>query len=69
MEYLTGKETCEKWRITPSMVNYNCFAERIESTVKKGDLWLVPAGNKKPSAKRYKKQNVVSSLQEDKNER
>ena len=69
MEYLTGKEICEKWGITPRMVNYHCSAGRIEGAVKKGNLWLIPAAAKKPDDKRYKKRNIVSSSQEDKNER
>ena len=48
MDYLTGKEICEKWGITPRMVNYYCTAERIEGAVKKGNLWLIPANAKKP---------------------
>ena len=48
MEYLTVKEAGEKWGITARMVNYYCSAGRITGTIKKGNLWLVPADAEKP---------------------
>jgi hypothetical protein len=54
VDYLTGKEICEKWGITPRMVNYYCSAGRIPGAVKKGNLWLVPKEAEKPEDKRYK---------------
>ena len=55
MEYLTAKETGEKWGITARMVNYHCVAGRIAGAVKKADLWLIPADAEKPKDRRYKK--------------
>jgi len=54
VEYLTGKEICEKWGITPRMVNYYCSAGRIPGAVKKGNLWLIPADAEKPTDGRRK---------------
>lgn len=48
MEYLTVREAGEKWGVTGRMVNYYCAAGRIAGAVKKGNLWLVPAGAAKP---------------------
>jgi len=55
MDYLTVKETGEKWGITGRMVTYYCEAGRIDGAVKKGNLWLVPIGAEKPVDGRYKK--------------
>ena len=57
MDYLTGKEICNKWGVTPRMVNYYCTAGRIEGVVKKGNLWLIPVDAEKPDDKRYKGDN------------
>lgn len=55
MEYLTVKEAREKWAITGGMVTYYCAARRIKGTIKKGNIWLVPADAEKPVYGRYKK--------------
>ncbi|WP_368489680.1 DNA-binding protein [Clostridium sp. BJN0013] len=55
MEYLTVKEAGEKWAITGWMVTYYCVDRRIKGTIKKGNLWLVPADAEKPVDGRYKK--------------
>ena len=54
MDYLTVKETGEKWGITGRMVTYYCEAGRIDGAIKKGNLWLVPANAVKPVDARYK---------------
>ena len=48
MEYLTVKEAGEKWGITARMVNYYCSTGRINGSIKKGNLWLIPTGAAKP---------------------
>lgn len=55
MEYLTVKETGEKWGITSRMVTVYCNKGRIPGAVKKGNLWLVPNDAKKPIDNRCKK--------------
>lgn len=54
MDYLTVKETGEKWGITGRMVTYYCVAGRIEGALKKGNLWLVPQIAQKPIDGRMK---------------
>jgi len=51
---LDGKKVGGKWGITARMVNYYCSAGRIPGTVKKGNLWLVPADAETPVDGRYK---------------
>lgn len=59
MDYLTAKEICMKWGITPRMVNYHCKAGRVKGAIKKGNLWLIPADAKKPLAGRYKNSTTM----------
>jgi len=62
MEYLTAKETGEKWGITARMVNYHCSAGRIPGAVKKADLWLIPTNAEKPKDGRYKNKETTSAV-------
>ena len=52
MEYLTVKETGEKWGITSRMVTVYCNDKRIPGAMKKGNLWLVPGDAEKPKDNR-----------------
>ena len=54
MEYLTVKETGDKWGITSRMVNVYCSNGRIPGTIKKGNLWLVPSDAVKPEDQKRK---------------
>lgn len=58
MEYLTVKEAGQKWGITGRMVTHYCVAGRIEGSVKKGNLWLVPADAEKPTDGRRKERKI-----------
>ncbi|MDR1615659.1 MAG: helix-turn-helix domain-containing protein [Syntrophomonadaceae bacterium] len=55
LDYLTVKETGEKWGIKPRMVMYYCESERIPGALKKGNLWLIPNDAEKPVDGRTKK--------------
>lgn len=48
MDYMTLKETAEKWNVTPRQVNYLCSAGRIPGAVKMASVWLVPKNADKP---------------------
>lgn len=48
MDYLTVKETEEKWGITSRMVLVYCSKGRILGALKKGNLWLIPQAAEKP---------------------
>lgn len=54
MDYMTLKETSEKWGITPRQINYLCTAGRIPGAVKMATLWLIPKDAKKPFDRRRK---------------
>lgn len=48
MEYISVKETAEKWGITSRMVNYYCVSGRIQGAQKIGSMWVVPKDAPKP---------------------
>ena len=48
MEYLTVRETAEKWKISPRMVQQFCTAGRIPGAQKFGTAWAIPAAAEKP---------------------
>jgi DNA-binding CsgD family transcriptional regulator len=56
MEYLTVKETGEKWGLGTRIVTQYCVESRITGAVKQGNLWLIPANAQRPADKRRGKQ-------------
>ena len=54
MEYLSIKQTAEKWGITVRRKQVLCAEERIPGTVKIGSYWAIPADAEKPVDQRIK---------------
>ena len=54
MDYMTLKETAEKWGVAPHRINYYCAGERVPGAVKMAGVWLIPREAQKPLDKRYK---------------
>jgi len=48
MDYLTTKESAEKWGISSRRVVMFCVAGRIPGAVKMGNTWLIPKDAVKP---------------------
>ena len=48
MEYLTVRETAEKWNLSPRMVQQFCMQGRIPGARKRGKFWTIPADAEKP---------------------
>lgn len=42
MDYMTPKETSEKWGVTPRQINYLYTSGRIPDAVKIAGVWLIP---------------------------
>ena len=55
MEYFTTTELSVQWNITPRRIGVLCAEGRIDGVIKKGKTWLIPAGSRKPSDKRFNK--------------
>lgn len=49
MDYVSAKETAEKWKITRRRVQLLCEHGRIEGAFKLSDVWVIPTDAKKPA--------------------
>ena len=47
-EYLTIKETAEKWELTVRRVQKMCSDGKIEGAIKFGRDWAIPQGAQRP---------------------
>ena len=54
MDYMTLKETAEKWGVAPRRVNYYCAGERVPGAVKMATIWMIPKDAEKPADRRFK---------------
>lgn len=54
MEYLSIKQTSEKWGISVRRIQTLCATERIPGAQKIGYSWIIPANAEKPSDARIK---------------
>lgn len=54
MEYLTTVEMSKRWNISPRRIGVLCAEGRVEGTIKKGKMWLIPSDAAKPIDGRYK---------------
>lgn len=53
-EYMTVRETAEKWGISIRRVNVLCNEGRIDGCVRFGPNWAIPSSAEKPEDKRIK---------------
>ena len=54
MDYMTLKESSEKWGILSRQVNYYCVEDRIPGAVKIAGVWLIPKDAEKAIDERRK---------------
>ena len=54
MEYLSIKQTSEKWSISVRRIQVLCVEDRISGATKIGSYWAIPADAEKPSDGRIK---------------
>ena len=52
MEYLSIKQTSEKWGITVRRIQVLCVEGRIPGATKIGSYWAIPVDAKKPEDQR-----------------
>lgn len=57
MDYMTLKETSEKWGVSVRQINYYCAGGRIPGAVKMAGVWLLPKDAEKPVDMRTKQGN------------
>ena len=58
MEYLSIRQTAEKWGITARQVQAYIHSERVPGAVKIGEYWAVPKDSEKPIRKKKQKKMV-----------
>ena len=51
-DYMTVKETAEKWGITPRRVQLLCVQGRIQGAAKYASVWAIPKDAEKPKDER-----------------
>lgn len=64
MEYLSIRQTSEKWGISVRRVQTLCAAGRIPNAQKIGYSWIIPADAPKPSDARIKSGKYCRAAQE-----
>lgn len=55
MDYMTARETSDKWNITQRRVQVLCVEGKIPGAVRFGNTWAIPNDAVKPKDGRYKK--------------
>lgn len=58
MEYLSIKQTSDKWGISVRRIQVLCSEERISGAMKIGSYWAIPAEADKPNDQRIKAENI-----------
>ena len=59
MEYLSIKQTAEKWGISVRRIQVLCAEERIPGATKIGSYWAIPADAEKPNDQRIKSRKYI----------
>ena len=54
MEYLSIKQTAEKWNLSTRRINVLCSENRIPGATKIGSYWAIPVDAEKPKDERIK---------------
>lgn len=54
MEYLSIRETAEKWGLSPRRVQVLCANGRIAGIMRVGNMWIIPGNAEKPKDARIK---------------
>ena len=66
MEYLSVKQTAEKWGITSRRLQILCSQDRIKGAMRIGNYWAIPSDAVKPTDQRIKSGKYIKkSLPED----
>lgn len=65
MEYLSIKQTSERWGLSTRRILTLCTQERIPGAVKIGYSWAIPADAQKPLDARIKTGKYIKTNQEN----
>jgi len=59
MDYITAKESAEKWGITIRRVQVLCARKKIPGAIRFGNTWVIPKDAVKSADRRYKKDKAI----------
>ncbi len=62
MEYLSLRETAEKWGISIRRVQVLCNEKRIPGAKKIGSFWVIPENAEKPKDQRIKSGKYIKQI-------
>lgn len=65
MEYLSIKQTSEKWGISTRRIQILCTEGRISGAVKIGSYWAIPQNAEKPKDERVKSGKYIKSREQE----
>lgn len=63
MEYLSIRQTSERWGISTRRIQVLCTNQRIPGAVRIGYSWAIPADAEKPKDARIKSRKYIKSEQ------
>lgn len=61
MDYLSIKQTSEKWGISTRRIQILCVEERIPGAIKIGSFWAIPENAEKPKDERVKSGKYIKN--------
>ena len=64
MNYLSIRQTSEKWNLSARWINDLCTKGRIPGAIKIGSYWAIPADAEKPKDARIKSGRYIKSDEE-----
>ncbi|MCR5323064.1 MAG: helix-turn-helix domain-containing protein [Lachnospiraceae bacterium] len=67
MEYLSIKQTSEKWGVSTRRIQVLCSEDRIPGATKIGSYWAIPVDAEKPKDERVKNGKYMKSADADVN--
>lgn len=63
MEYLSLRETAEKWGVSIRRVQVLCNGNRIPGATKIGSFWVIPKEAEKPKNQRIKSGKYIKKVE------
>lgn len=66
MEYLSIKQTSDRWDLSPRRIQVLCAQGRIDGAVRIGYAWAIPSNAEKPSDARIKSGKYIKTIEDRK---
>lgn len=60
-DYMTVKETAQKWELSERRVQILCSTNRIQGVIRINRMWLIPKYAEKPFDGRFKKRKELKN--------